>query len=902
MAILTADDFATQIVAQARVLDPSFSGEIGTPERKIIDAVSQSLADAQVDLTGLSAALDIDSKYGSTLDRFVALFGFQRQTATSATGYAVFQTSSAAIADITISQATLLQCNTSDLQGQFMQYTTSAAGVISQGQTSSSAIPIVCTLAGTAGNCAAGTITQMVGNVPGGVTQVANPNAITNGTDQETDNALKTRFKNTWARNLAGTASQYLALALAGVYTDKANVVGVQSRYQEYIQVPDYDDNGNDNTGTNHAGESTFGVATWWTTAFSDIPYLKQVYSNVSAYVESADQTYYYRPGSDFQFNTSPLIAGDALRNLTSGVIANPATTYTQATTTLPLVSSSGFPTGGGWIYAAFPGAYQIGQYAKYTGISGNSLTGVTWQNTFSGVFGSTPVYLVGSSVAAGQNLLETSPNFTFLNVLTSSDTGIDGLQALAPGDIVLSEFTYISTASRNDINHGVTNAVDLYVNGNNDTAASCIFLSTGPNVFDNNPSDTWYNENFRRDGDSTARPVVGNYITQLFNSPIDQLPPTIIINNQNFYQGVHYWLVHEIGDLGGTIRARDGIEWNVNLGGDTSGDGAPDDPTAPYATTGNTISTIVGSNAPIEVDSYLYDANIVTLQASVETNAQISTDPLVHQATTRYFTLDVTVMYSSTSNPAVVNASIGAAVQTFFNNQYFGAIIQLSDLLDVIHQVTGVDNVRWSNDLPIAPDSIRVLETGSDGTPLHGASVQRIVPGHASAFFASEIQLLTIAGGGSNQGIATNTAFGPTDYYTLTWSDPNLTFPAVVTIPFSYNNAQIQTAIQTVLNSIVTNTSPYWNIQVGVVTHSSINVINPVAGYTIEYSNEQQPVYLPVVQNFITASTYTYDSDYFLLDHELPAVPTATFGAATVPGVIIRSRAQNTWLRPGLG
>jgi hypothetical protein len=135
-----------------------------------------------------------------------------------------------------------------------------------------------------------------------------------------------------------------------------------------------------------------------------------------------------------------------------------------------------------------------------------------------------------------------------------------------------------------------------------------------------------------------------------------------------------------------------------------------------------------------------------------------------------------------------------------------------------------------------------------------------------------------------------------------LTWSDPNLTFPAVVTIPFSYNSAQIQTAIQTVLNSIVTNTSPYWNIQVGVVTHSSINVINPVAGYTIEYSNEQQPVYLPVVQNFITASTYTYDSDYFLLDHELPTIPTATFGAATVPGVIIRSRAQNTWLRPGLG
>jgi len=67
------------MVAQMRVIDPSVSLEIGTPERKILDTVAQALSDAQVDLNVLSKALDVDSKVGSDLDKFLALFGFARQ-------------------------------------------------------------------------------------------------------------------------------------------------------------------------------------------------------------------------------------------------------------------------------------------------------------------------------------------------------------------------------------------------------------------------------------------------------------------------------------------------------------------------------------------------------------------------------------------------------------------------------------------------------------------------------------------------------------------------------------------------------------------------------------------------------------------------------------------------------
>jgi hypothetical protein len=55
----TQQQLALQMVAQLRVLDPSISAEVGTPERKIIDTVAQALAESQIDLDVLSGSLDL---------------------------------------------------------------------------------------------------------------------------------------------------------------------------------------------------------------------------------------------------------------------------------------------------------------------------------------------------------------------------------------------------------------------------------------------------------------------------------------------------------------------------------------------------------------------------------------------------------------------------------------------------------------------------------------------------------------------------------------------------------------------------------------------------------------------------------------------------------------------------
>src|SRR4051794_21623613 len=99
---LTQNQLALQMLAQLRVLDPSVSAEVGTPERKILDTVAQALSDTQVDLTQLASALDIDAKYGSNLDNFLALFGFGRQQAVQATGFVTFHRDVASTVDIRI--------------------------------------------------------------------------------------------------------------------------------------------------------------------------------------------------------------------------------------------------------------------------------------------------------------------------------------------------------------------------------------------------------------------------------------------------------------------------------------------------------------------------------------------------------------------------------------------------------------------------------------------------------------------------------------------------------------------------------------------------------------------------------------------------------------------------------
>lgn len=674
---LTQNQLALQMLAQLRILDPSVSAEVGTPERKILDTVAQALSDSQVDLTQLSGALDVDAKYGTSLDNFLALFGFGRQKAVQATGFVTFHRDVPSTLDIRIPAGSQMMIPPEEIAvdetGHFTNpvYETTFEVTLPAGALSVVA-PVRAVVAGTIGNLEAGRVLQFVGNPVYGIASstggITNEAPITGGVDREDDDQLKTRFKNTVFRNLAGTQDQYMALAVSTAFTTKVNVIGPISRYREYIQVPDLDDSQSyeiDPQPNNSLLETGAGNVGEWTTALSTIPYSKHTYDTVPSFVsngKTGTQTVFYRDEIDWRLNVS-------------SIAKNRGDAYRQA-------------------HAQFPQ-------------DEDPLTA------------------------------DNRPNITFLNVYNPTGPDDPNVVAVRPKDVVLFEHSYLSSVSRNDYDHGVANAVDVFIDGSNNTVASTVITSPGTSTttaFVTTPTSKYFRENYRRVGEPDVFPQTGNLFIPLFWQPVVQLPQEIIVATETesatFTLGTHYWPVEDITEYYGTVRARNGIEWDASALDTTSTLALEDFP----------------AGTSINIDNYLFDKNIVDLQAMLEAQKQVTTDVLVHRARVRYFKLDVTVMYTPGYNTTLVNEQMRAAVVRFLGVQYFGNVIQLSDLLSVLHSVPGVDNVRWSTDVPHSSDVVRILETNANGTtrpdPLNPTAKRT----YDNDFFLSDDELPALA------------------------------------------------------------------------------------------------------------------------------------------------------------
>ena len=553
---LSADDISRAMRAQLRVLDPDISADPLTPERKIIDTVAEVLAGVSIDQYVLNYQFDIDAKAGADLDNFVALFGFARQSGRAATGTATFSRNVAAVTDIAIPAGTQVMRPATSVSSAVIFQTTVPATLFTG--TTEIDIPIACTVSGAIGNVPANTITTLGTTGTIDLSSVNNSVATTGGSNDETDAELRIRFKNTIFRNIAGTKDQFLAIAIASEFTNKANVVGAISRFIEYIQI-------------NSAG-----------TATSQIPYSKYTYPF----------DYY----------------------LTDGALLN-ETFYT--------------PRG---------------------------------------------------------------VDYTFTNSVPPVIT-INNSQDIANGTVLLLEHSYCSVNSRNDPANNVANYIDIFVSGSDATVAveSAVFPGTGNNLT-SGTGDSYYIGNWARRTDNST-PTLGNRFQELMWQPVDELPTTISIGNRTYFEGIDYWLLKDKSLYKGSRRSRDGIEWSVSA-----------------------VSTIgTGTAFTFQYD---FDKLPLTLNEIMEAHKAIGTDVLVHSATERYFNVNLVVMYSPGFSREAVDQDIATALTDFLEHQTFGTIIQISDLVDIAHNVAGVDNVR----LTTASDGVSygVQEIAFDGvTPL---------------------------------------------------------------------------------------------------------------------------------------------------------------------------------------
>jgi uncharacterized phage protein gp47/JayE len=225
-------DIVSQLKAALAASLPELDTSVGTPMGKILDAFAGTLSDAYLDNHLLTYTYDIDSKNDADLDAFTQLFGIARLPAKRATGTVTFTRGSDNTDSIVFIPINFQIASATDT-GVIFQTVTGATMNVG---TLSVTVPIQAVEAGPEGNVGPNTIINMSSPIQG-VASVTNTSATSGGMDQETDSALRARWKATVFRNLAGTEDMFLGIALNDPDCFSANVVTATKSIREQIQI-----------------------------------------------------------------------------------------------------------------------------------------------------------------------------------------------------------------------------------------------------------------------------------------------------------------------------------------------------------------------------------------------------------------------------------------------------------------------------------------------------------------------------------------------------------------------------------------------------------------------------------------------------------------------------------------
>jgi uncharacterized phage protein gp47/JayE len=274
----TPDVIASEILAKLSVTAPGFSLELGTPERKIVDAVAEAVSEAYIDQYLVVSLLDIESKVGLELEQYCSIFGFGRLQGKASTGTVRVELTTTSTLDVPIPSGSQFFTRQSlPGSGNPLFFASTQAVVIPAG-TYVVDVPVQCTVVGVAGNLPPDSITYL--GAVAGTSKVTNLTPMIGGVDVETDEELRQRFKDTFMRNVAGTEDWYLGLCYQNKNVSKAAVFGPVRKYVTQVAVPET--------------SVSLGV-------HADVKYTFEMGETVFKNLGQDDEVF-YRPGDDYTF------------------------------------------------------------------------------------------------------------------------------------------------------------------------------------------------------------------------------------------------------------------------------------------------------------------------------------------------------------------------------------------------------------------------------------------------------------------------------------------------------------------------------------------------------------------------------------------------------------------------
>lgn len=297
---------------------------------------------------------------------------------------------------------------------------------------------------------------------------------------------------------------------------------------------------------------------------------------------------------------------------------------------------------------------------------------------------------VLGVDIDTGQ-ILTPGVHYTFnATVNPPTVTSLGG--ALTVGGLYDFEFEYSSRSSRNDPSAGITNRIDVWCNGVMPVEATeatffrstAVFAASGPLAA----------ANFVRLNTAGVHPTVGNVFVRLAYGPILSFPNSLTVAGTTYFEGTDYWVVHDDTAFGYGPTSLYGLEW--------LGTHVPPE---------NSALTLSGAAA------YTYNRVPRDAEDRVRRWRLVGTDARVHAAKRINLRVSLAVMFDIAYDRAQVTSSIERTLAQFLDGAGFDARIQASDILQTVHNVTGVDNVRFlTSTEPVNTDQYAIERVSDAG------------------------------------------------------------------------------------------------------------------------------------------------------------------------------------------
>jgi hypothetical protein len=299
---------------------------------------------------------------------------------------------------------------------------------------------------------------------------------------------------------------------------------------------------------------------------------------------------------------------------------------------------------------------------------------------------------VVGANIDSGQ-ILTPGVHYTFDgSVVPPVLTILNG--AAAVGDLLDLSFEYSSSASRNDPLNAISNRVDVWTDGVRPVAASESTFFHTPPTFVDGVTGQMGRQRWVRLNTASVNPDIGNFFIRLAWGPILTFPSVLTVAGTTYHLGTDYWVVHDDTAFGYGPTSLFGLEWRAAV--------APPD--------GSAINLSGGT-------SYTYNAVPSDVEDRIRRWRLVSTDARAHAAKQIALRLSFAIMFAKTYSPSQVTSDVITALTHFFTSSGFDAQIQASDIIDVAHNVQGVDNIRFlTSTEPVNTDQYAIEQVDSQG------------------------------------------------------------------------------------------------------------------------------------------------------------------------------------------